>query len=51
MVDKNTLEHLLYSYNWGMGLSTVAVAIGILGEYVHTLYSRKRRGVTSGKWR
>lgn len=33
-MDKNALEQLLSSYNWWMGLSTIAVAIGILGEYV-----------------
>jgi len=33
-MDKSTLEHLLSSYNWWMGLSTVTVAIGILGEYI-----------------
>jgi hypothetical protein len=43
-VDKNALEHLLSSYNWWMGLSTVAVAIGILGEYVaHFVFEEEAR--------
>jgi hypothetical protein len=43
-VDKNALEHLLSSYNWWMGLSTVAVAIGILGEYVaHFIFEEDAR--------
>jgi outer membrane murein-binding lipoprotein Lpp len=43
-VDKNALEHLLSSYNWWMGVSTVAVAIGILGEYVaHFIFEEDAR--------
>src|SRR5579872_478571 len=33
-MDKNALEQLLSAYNWWIGASTVAVAVGILGEYV-----------------
>jgi hypothetical protein len=43
-MDKNALEQLLSSYNWWMGLSTVAVAIGILGEYVaHFIFEKEAR--------
>jgi hypothetical protein len=43
-VDKSTLEQLLSSYNWWMGVSTVAVAIGILGEYVaHFIFEEEAR--------
>jgi hypothetical protein len=43
-MDKTTLERLLSSYNWWMGLSTVAVAIGILGEYVaHFVFEEDAR--------
>ena len=43
-MDKTALEQLLSSYNLWMGLSTVAVAIGILGEYVaHFLFEEERR--------
>jgi hypothetical protein len=35
------LEALLSKYNWWMGLSTIAVALGILGEYVaHFIFER-----------
>lgn len=41
-MDKNALEQLPSSYNWWMGLSTVAV--GILGEYVaHFIFEREAR--------
>jgi hypothetical protein len=44
-MDKSTLEQLLSSYNWWMGASTVAVAIGILGEYVaHFIFEKEARG-------
>lgn len=33
-MDNSALEALLSNYNWWMGLSTIAVAVGILGEYV-----------------
>jgi outer membrane murein-binding lipoprotein Lpp len=43
-MDKNTLEQLLSSYNWWMGISTVAVALGILGEYVaHFVFEKEAR--------
>ena len=43
-MDKNVLEQLLSSYNWWMGLSTIAVAIGILGEYVaHFIFEEEAR--------
>jgi hypothetical protein len=43
-MDKNALEQLLSSYNWWMGLSTVAVAVGILGEYVaHFIFEKEAR--------
>jgi outer membrane murein-binding lipoprotein Lpp len=47
-VDKNGLEQLLSSYNWWMGLSTIAVALGILGEYVaHFIFEEDAR---RNKW-
>jgi hypothetical protein len=43
-MDKNALEQLLSSYNWWMGVSTVAVAMGILGEYVaHFVFEKEAR--------
>jgi hypothetical protein len=43
-MDKTVLEQLLSSYNWWMGLSTVAVAVGILGEYVaHFVFEEEAR--------
>ena len=33
-MDKNALEQLMSSYNWWMGAATIAVAVGILGEYL-----------------
>jgi len=43
-MDKTALEQLLSSYNWWMGISTVAVAIGILGEYVaHFVFEKEAR--------
>lgn len=43
-MDKNALEQLLSSYNWWMGVSTVAVAAGILGEYVaHFVFEKEAR--------
>jgi hypothetical protein len=43
-MDKNALEQLLSSYNWWMGISTVAVAVGILGEYVaHFVFEKEAR--------
>jgi hypothetical protein len=43
-MDKTALEQLLSSYNWWMGLSTVAVAVGILGEYVaHFIFEKEAR--------
>jgi flagellar biosynthesis GTPase FlhF len=43
-MDKNALEQLLSSYNWWMGVSTVAVAVGILGEYVaHFVFEKEAR--------
>src|SRR5882724_9153366 len=43
-MDKNVLEQLLSSYNWWMGISTIAVAIGILGEYVaHFIFEKEAR--------
>src|SRR6202142_3961228 len=43
-MDKNALEQLLSSYNWWMGISTIAVAIGILGEYVaHFIFEEEAR--------
>jgi hypothetical protein len=43
-MDKTALEHLLSSYNWWMGVSTVAVALGILGEYVaHFIFEKEAR--------
>lgn len=43
-MDKNSLEQLLSSYNWWMGLSTIAVAVGILGEYVaHFIFEKDAR--------
>jgi hypothetical protein len=43
-MDKTALEHLLSSYNWWMEASTVAVAVGILGEYVaHFVFEKEAR--------
>jgi hypothetical protein len=43
-VDKHSLEQLLSSYNWWMGISTIAVALGILGEYVaHFIFEKEAR--------
>lgn len=43
-MDKIGLEHLLSSYNWWMAASTVAVAVGILGEYVaHFVFEKEAR--------
>ncbi len=47
-MEKNSLEQLLSSYNWWMGVSTVAVAVGILGEYVtHFVFEKEAR---RNKW-
>jgi hypothetical protein len=43
-MNKSALEQLLSSYNWWMGLSTIAVAVGILGEYVaHFIFEKDAR--------
>jgi outer membrane murein-binding lipoprotein Lpp len=43
-MDKDALEQVLSSSNWWMGLSTVAVAVGILGEYVaHFVFEEDAR--------
>ncbi len=43
-MDKTALENLLSSYNWWMEASTVAVAVGILGEYVaHFIFEKEAR--------
>lgn len=43
-MGKYLLEQLLSSYNWWMGVSTVAVAVGILGEYVaHFVFEKEAR--------
>jgi hypothetical protein len=43
-VEKSTLEQLISAYNWWMGVSTIAVAIGILGEYVaHFIFEKDAR--------
>jgi hypothetical protein len=43
-MDKLALEHLLSSYNWWIGFSTIAVAVGILGEYVaHFIFEKEAR--------
>jgi hypothetical protein len=43
-MDKTVLEHFLSSYNWWMGVSTIAVAVGILGEYVaHFVFEEEAR--------
>jgi hypothetical protein len=43
-VDRNALEQLLHSYNFWMGVSTIAVAVGILGEYVaHFIFEEEAR--------
>ena len=43
-MDKTALEHLLSSYNQWMGISTIAVAVGILGEYVaHFIFEEEAR--------
>ena len=46
---ETALEHLLAIYNWWMGVSTIAVMIGIFGEYVvelifdHEIRQNKRK--------
>jgi hypothetical protein len=43
-MDKTALEQLISRFNWWMGISTIAVAIGILGEYVsESIFERKHR--------
>lgn len=43
-MDNSVLEELLDKDNWLMGLSTIAVAIGIFGEYVvHFAFERRNR--------
>ncbi len=43
-MDKAALEHLLSSYNWWMEISTVGVAVGILGEYIaHFIFEKEAR--------
>jgi hypothetical protein len=43
-MDKTALETLLSSYNWWMGISTIAVAVGILGEYAaHFIFEAEAR--------
>jgi cytochrome c biogenesis protein CcdA len=43
-MDKNALEQLMSSYNFWMGVSTIAVAVGILGEYVaHFIFEKEAR--------
>jgi hypothetical protein len=43
-VEKGALEQLMSVYNWWMGVSTIAVAIGILGEYVaHFIFEKDAR--------
>jgi hypothetical protein len=47
-MDKNALEQLMTTYNWWMGVSTIAVAIGILGEYVaHFILEKEARKNTA----
>jgi hypothetical protein len=43
-MDKATLEQLMATYNWWMGVSTIAVAVGILGEYLaHFILEKEAR--------
>jgi outer membrane murein-binding lipoprotein Lpp len=43
-MDKNALQQVLSSANWWMGVSTIAVAVGILGEYVaHFIFEEDAR--------
>jgi hypothetical protein len=43
-MDKSSLEALLSRYNWLMGIATISVAVGILGEYVaHFLFEKGKR--------
>jgi hypothetical protein len=43
-MDKNALEQLLSTYDSWMGWSTVAVAVGILGEYLaHFIFEEEAR--------
>jgi hypothetical protein len=43
-MDKNALEQLMSSYNWWMGAATIAVAVGILGEYLtHFIFEKEAR--------
>ena len=43
-MEKGTLEQLMSTFNWWLGFSTIAVAIGILGEYVsHFIFEKDAR--------
>jgi hypothetical protein len=43
-VDKNTLEQLMSTLNWWMGVATLAVLVGILGEYIaHFAFGEKSK--------
>ena len=46
-MDKAALEKLLSAYDWWMGFSTIAVAIGILGEYIaHFIFEKEKRSLS-----
>jgi hypothetical protein len=43
-MEKEVLEQLLSRYNWWMGVATIAVAVGILGEYAaHFAFEKEAR--------
>jgi hypothetical protein len=43
-MDKKALEQLMSFYNWWMGAATIAVALGILGEYLtHFIFEKEAR--------
>jgi hypothetical protein len=46
-MDKSALEQLLFKYDWWMGISTIAVTLGILGENVaHFIFEEEKRSLS-----
>lgn len=50
-MTKLELESLLKAYNSRMGWATIAVAIGIFGEYIaHFVFSKEKKGLAEWIW-